>query len=90
MADLSDLEDHKESFQHLALYEAALLELSHGSVPCRALRLSWAVFLVEKIFIILTYVVDVIHLNAVLCCKTSIACVMPTVNFIGTLSVVIN
>jgi len=38
MADLSDLEDHKESFQHLGLYEAALLELSHGSVPCRALR----------------------------------------------------
>lgn len=38
MADLSDLEDHKETFQHLALYEAALLELTYGSVPCRCLR----------------------------------------------------
>lgn len=37
-ADLSDLEDQKETFQHLALYEAALLELTYGSVPCRCLR----------------------------------------------------
>lgn len=38
MADLSDLEDQRETFQHLALYEAALLELTYGSVPCRYLR----------------------------------------------------
>ena len=36
--DLSDLEDHKETFQHLALYEAALQELTHGTVPFRILR----------------------------------------------------
>ncbi|KAL5012454.1 hypothetical protein ScPMuIL_011005 [Solemya velum] len=38
MADLSDLETHRELFQHLSLYEAGLLELKHGSVPCRTLR----------------------------------------------------
>ena len=38
MADLSDLEDHIEHYQHLALYEAALLELEHGSIPLRTLR----------------------------------------------------
>jgi len=38
MADLSDLDDQRETFQHLALYEAALLELSHGTVQVRVLR----------------------------------------------------
>ena len=38
MANLSDLENHREMFQHLPLYEAGLLELKHGHVPCRTLR----------------------------------------------------
>ena len=38
MADLSDLEDQKETHHHLVLYEAALLELTHGNIPCRTLR----------------------------------------------------
>ena len=38
MADLTDLEDQVEEYQHLVLYEAGLLELKHGSVPYRALR----------------------------------------------------
>ena len=39
MADLSDLEDQKDTHHHLVLYEAALLELTHGNIPCRTLRL---------------------------------------------------
>ncbi|XP_048777814.1 mitoguardin 2-like [Ostrea edulis] len=38
MANLSDLDNHREMFQHLPLYEAGLLELKHGHVPCRTLR----------------------------------------------------
>ncbi|XP_064616535.1 mitoguardin-like [Liolophura sinensis] len=38
LADLSDLESHRELFQHLALYEAGLMELKHGNIPCRTLR----------------------------------------------------
>lgn len=38
MANLSDLDTHREMFQHLPLYEAGLLELKHGHVPCRTLR----------------------------------------------------
>ena len=38
MADLTDLEDQVEEFQHLVLYEAALLELKHGCIPYRTLR----------------------------------------------------
>ena len=30
--------DHIEHYQHLALYEAALLELEHGSIPLRTLQ----------------------------------------------------
>ncbi|KAK3088099.1 hypothetical protein FSP39_014634, partial [Pinctada imbricata] len=38
MANLSDLDNHRELFQHLPLYEAGLLELKHGSITCRTLR----------------------------------------------------
>ncbi|KAL3870905.1 hypothetical protein ACJMK2_038936 [Sinanodonta woodiana] len=38
LADLSDLDAHREMFQHFALYEAGLMELKHGSVTCRTLR----------------------------------------------------
>lgn len=38
LADLSDLDNHKELFKHLVLYETGLLELRHGSVSCRTLR----------------------------------------------------
>lgn len=38
MANLSDLDNHREMFQHLPLYEAGLLELKHGSITCRTLR----------------------------------------------------
>ena len=38
LADLSDLDQHRDMFHHLALYEAGLLELKHGSVSCRTLR----------------------------------------------------
>ncbi|OWF49902.1 mitoguardin 2-like [Mizuhopecten yessoensis] len=38
MANLSDLETHREMFHHLPLYEAGLLELKHGSITCRTLR----------------------------------------------------
>jgi hypothetical protein len=40
MADLSDLETELESasVQDRILYEAALLELQHGTIPCRVLR----------------------------------------------------
>ncbi|XP_052788044.1 mitoguardin-like [Mya arenaria] len=38
LADLSDLERHQDMFHHLALYEAGVLELKHGSVSCRTLR----------------------------------------------------
>ncbi|XP_069122349.1 mitoguardin-like [Argopecten irradians] len=38
MANLSDLETHREMFHHLPLYEAGLLELKHGVVTCRTLR----------------------------------------------------
>ncbi len=38
MADLSDIEDQIDTYQHLVFYEAALLELTHGSIPCRTLR----------------------------------------------------
>ena len=41
LADLTDLHDQRETHQHLALYDAALLEITHGSVPCRALRTKW-------------------------------------------------
>ena len=37
MANLSDLDNHKEMFHHLPLYEAGLLELRHGTIPCRTL-----------------------------------------------------
>ncbi|WAR31126.1 MIGA-like protein [Mya arenaria] len=40
LADLSDLERHQDMFHHLALYEAGVLELKHGSVSCRTLRLA--------------------------------------------------
>ncbi|XP_064648697.1 mitoguardin 2-like [Lineus longissimus] len=38
MADLTDLEQQTNKHQSLFLYEAALLELKHGSIPCRSLR----------------------------------------------------
>lgn len=38
LADLSDLDTHREMFKHLVLYETGLLELKHGSVTCRTLR----------------------------------------------------
>lgn len=37
-ADLSDLEDQLEMCQNYAVYEAALLELEHGTIPFRTLR----------------------------------------------------
>ncbi|KAL4219615.1 Mitoguardin [Mactra antiquata] len=38
LADLSDLDTHRDMFKHLVLYETGLLELKHGSVSCRTLR----------------------------------------------------
>lgn len=38
MANLADLDNHREMFQHLPLYEAGLLELKHGTITCRTLR----------------------------------------------------
>ena len=38
LADLSDLDTHRDMFKHLPLYEAGLMELKHGSVSCRTLR----------------------------------------------------
>ncbi|XP_045188727.1 mitoguardin-like [Mercenaria mercenaria] len=38
LADLSDLDTHREMFKHLVLYEAGLLELKHGTISCRTLR----------------------------------------------------
>lgn len=38
MANLEDLDNHREMFQHLPLYEAGLLELKYGSILCRTLR----------------------------------------------------
>lgn len=38
MANLSDLDNHREMFKHLPLYEAGLLELKHGAITCRTLR----------------------------------------------------
>lgn len=38
VADLSDLEDQQEMYQNYAVYEAALLELEHGTIPFRTLR----------------------------------------------------
>ena len=46
MADLSDLEDQKETHHHLVLYEAALLELTHGNIPCRTLRSVLKIYIV--------------------------------------------
>lgn len=40
MANLADLESHREMLHMVPLYETGLLELRHGSVPCRALRRS--------------------------------------------------
>ena len=41
LADLADLQDHHETHQHLTLYDDALSEITHGSVPCRTLRTKW-------------------------------------------------
>ncbi|KAL8578961.1 hypothetical protein ACOMHN_001923 [Nucella lapillus] len=38
MANLADLESHREMLHMVPLYETGLLELKHGSVPCRTLR----------------------------------------------------
>ncbi|KAH3797097.1 mitoguardin-like [Dreissena polymorpha] len=38
LADLSDLDQHRELFKNLYLYESGLMELKYGSVPCRTLR----------------------------------------------------
>ncbi|XP_050416670.1 mitoguardin isoform X1 [Patella vulgata] len=38
MANLSDLENHRELFHYLPLYEAGLMELKYGNITCRTLR----------------------------------------------------
>ena len=38
MANLADLESNREMLHMVPLYETGLLELKHGSVPCRTLR----------------------------------------------------
>ncbi|KAK7094477.1 mitoguardin-like [Littorina saxatilis] len=38
MANLADLESHREILHMVPLYETGLLQLKHGSVPCRQLR----------------------------------------------------
>lgn len=38
LADLSDLDTHRDMFKHLPLYEAGLMELKYGTVSCRTLR----------------------------------------------------
>nr|KAG5689597.1 hypothetical protein BaRGS_032355 [Batillaria attramentaria] len=42
MANLADLESHREMLHLVPLYETGLLELRHGTVPCRALRAEMA------------------------------------------------
>ncbi len=37
-ADLSDLEEQRETFHYLSLYYSALADVEQGTVPCRALR----------------------------------------------------
>lgn len=38
MPDLTDLDFQKKRHSHLAFYDAGLIELKHGSIPCRTLR----------------------------------------------------
>lgn len=42
MANLADLESHREMLHLVPLYETGLLELRHGTVPCRSLRAEMA------------------------------------------------
>ena len=38
MANLTDLELNRDILHHVPLYEAGMLELKHGNVPCRSIR----------------------------------------------------
>ena len=42
MANLADLTNNREMLHMVPLYETGLLELKHGSVPCRTLRAEMA------------------------------------------------
>ncbi|XP_071096749.1 mitoguardin-like [Haliotis cracherodii] len=51
MANLADLEKHRELFRYLPLYEAGLLELKYGNISCRSLRTEMAECLSDTEFL---------------------------------------